>query len=313
MEEARERMVQVQQDEIDLVDLFKILYKNRVMVAVVTAVIALASVGGALYIRSNTRDLVAVNFRRVNWIDSFYLNRANLGVNSVEIENIFKQNNAVEEMFEVPYLNEMFLETGAPDNINERREFLEEVVKLETVMEDKKLKHYQLSMESYGELQDEKKVMDTYLNILNKELASVYTTKIDERYEMVKEKKEGYEEALKEIEAEIDEVLLSEPKELFANEKAWDIIQAKHPRLFERQQKMKELYVKYGNELVGIEGIRGDFDLNNQVAKASSFYEIKQKSKAKLIVVIGIVMGVILGVMGAFVREFWKHLKKEVN
>lgn len=305
-------MVQVKNDEIDLVDLFKILYKNRIMIMVITAVVTLVSLGGALYVRSHTKNLIAVNFRRVNRIDPFYIKKANLGVNQVEIENIFKQNSVVEEIYKVPYLNEMFLETEAPDNINERRKFLEKTVKLEDVMEDKKLKYYQLSMESNGEVQGERRVMDTYLNILSEKLSDAYTTRIDEGYELVKEKREGYEGELSKIEAEVNEVISREPKELFENEKAWDIIQAKHPRLFERQRKMRELYVKYGDELVGIEGIKGDFNLNNQVTKISSFYEVKQKSKAKLIVVIGVVMGVILGVMGAFIKEFWEHLKREI-
>ena len=51
MEASREkRMVQVQQNEIDLMDLFKIIYKNRIMIGVITIIVTLASLGGALYI-----------------------------------------------------------------------------------------------------------------------------------------------------------------------------------------------------------------------------------------------------------------------
>ncbi len=81
METARERnMVHVQQNEVGLMDLFKILYKNRVMIAVITVIVALASLGGAIYVRSNKRNLIAINFKKVNGIDPFYINRANLNV-----------------------------------------------------------------------------------------------------------------------------------------------------------------------------------------------------------------------------------------
>ncbi len=314
METARERnMVHVQQNEVGLMDLFKILYKNRVMIAVITVIVALASLGGAIYVRSNKRNLIAINFKKVNGIDPFYINRANLNVNEIEIENLFKQDDIVEKMYKNSYLNDKFLETGVADNSDERRNFLEKAVRVKAIKEGKILKYYQLSMENQGAFQNEKKVMETYLNILNEKLAGAYTVRIDERHGVVKEKKEGYERALTEIEAEINEVISKEPKELFENEKAWDIIQAKHPRLFERQKKIKELYTKYGDELVGIEGIKEDFDLNKQVNKISSFYEIKQRSKAKLILVIGIIFGLVFGVMGAFIREFWEHLKKEAN
>ncbi len=314
MEKAREKnMVRVQQKEIDLMDLFKILYKNRIMIAVVTITVTLASLGGALYIRSNTNNITAINFKNADKLDKFYIDKANLGVAEVDIENLFKQDDVVEKMYKLQLLNELFLESGADDTINERRRFIEDTIKLKSVVEDKKLKYYQVSMEQLDEKQDEKNVINTYLNILNDKLYTAYSSEIDEKYQGIKQKKEGYEEALGKINAEVNDVISKEPKELFANDKALEILQLKYPRLFERQREVKELYVKYGNELVGIEGIKGDTDLNKQLEKVSSFYEIKQKSKAKLILAVGVVMGVILGMMMAFMKEFWSHFKEEIN
>lgn len=314
MEKARgENMVQVQQKEIDLMDLVKILYKNRIMIAMISALVTLASLGGALYVRSNTNNFTAINFRSSNKLDSFYTKKANLNIDIVEIENLFKQDDVVKRMYKIPSLNNLFIKSGVVDNLNERRELLEDTIKLKRVTEGKELKHYQLSMEELDENQEERIIMDTYLDILNKKLYNAYTLRINEKYEVTKQKKEGYEEALTDIENEIKKVISNEPKELFENEKAWDMIQVKYPRLFERRRKINELYIKYGDELVGLEGIKGDSDLNKQIEKISSFYEIKHKSKAKLILIIGIVMGVTLGVMGAFIVEFWNYFEKELR
>ncbi len=314
MESAKEKnMVQVQQNEIDLMDLFKVFYKNRVMITLIIVMVTVTSLGLALYVRSNTENIVAINFKKSNRIDSFYAKKANLRVSETEIENLFKQDDVVEEMYALPSLKKIFQENGAVDTLDGRRKFLEKTIKLKAVMENGKLKHYQLSMVEVNKDLDEKKILDAYLNILNKKLYTSYTSRINEKYKVIKQKKEGYEETLTTIENEINKVISQEPRELFENEKAWDIIQVKHFKLFESQKKIKELYTKYGDELVGIEGLKGDIDLRGRVEKVSSFYEIEQKSKAKLILIIGMVMGVLFGGMGAFIREFLIYFKKEIK
>lgn len=189
MESVRgENMMQAQQNEIDLMDLFKIFYKNRVMITLITVIVTLASLGGALYVRSNTNNITAINFKRSNRIDSFYAKRANLGVSEIEVENLFKQDDVVEEMYKLPSLKKFFQENGEIDTLDERRKKLEDIIKIKTVVENKKLKHYQLSIEQLDGKTDEKEILDTYLKILNEKLYAAYTSRIDEKYEMVKQK-----------------------------------------------------------------------------------------------------------------------------
>ncbi len=216
-------------------------------------------------------------------------------------------------MYMEPSLDKYYLKTHSIDTLEERREFLEKIIQLEAIRENNEVKYYKLKVMNFKNDLDVKKVIENYLEILNKEIANTYTVKINNIYETLKNERDKYEKELKEIELEVEKVLLKEPKELWANDQAWEIVQTKHSRLFENQNKVRELYNKHNDKVTGIEGIKESRELNEQARKISSIYKIKQKSKAKMVALIGLFLGMILGVMSAFLKEFWVEFKNEVN
>lgn len=62
--------------------------------------------------------------------------------------------------------------------------------------------------------------------------------------------------------------------------------------------------------LIGLDGLKRDNNIKNIVSLDSSIYEVETKSKAKMILAIGIVFGMVLGIMSAFIAEFINSYKK---
>jgi len=312
---VKNEVAKIESDEIDLLDLFKILYKNRVLIVVVTVVVTLASLGGALYVRSNTNNLSAVDFRLKNGLDNFYLGKAKLDIEEFDEREMLKNKEIVDELVEVPSLKESFGATGKAENFANKKKFLEDKIGLERVEEevDKKMvvRYYQLSMENTGDIEEEE-VMNRYLEILNRERYMGYEETIDEKYSEVKGKVEFYGEKLSKIDEEIRSLLDKESETILRNEGVVGILSVKYPKTMNEQNTVKELYIKYNNELTGLEGLKNDSGMKKQVEVLSSYYEVKQESKAKLILALGIVMGMIMGVMAAFIKEFVRYFKENL-
>lgn len=296
-------------DEIDLIDLLKIMYKNKIMIVGIFIVTTLLSLGGALYVRANTHDNLAINFSIEDSLDKFYLNKSNLAVKSFDINNMFKNDNIVESFFEQEELKKYYIKNGGEEALTKKREFLEDIIKL-SLVEDKT--YYQLSI-TEAEGLDVQKLMEIYIATLNNELYTNYNIAIENKYEDIKAKRNLYEGELEKINEKVNTAIEGEPANLFNNENAVAILQLKYPMLFTKQREASELYRKYESEQTGIEGLLEDRALKDQVRELSSYYEIKQKSKAKLILALGIVLGMIFGVMGAFLKEFWSYFKDEVR
>ena len=62
--------------------------------------------------------------------------------------------------------------------------------------------------------------------------------------------------------------------------------------------------------LIGLNGLKRDDEIKNIISLDSSIYEIETKSKAKMILAVGILLGIVLGIMSAFIAEFIDNYKK---
>ncbi|WP_320047866.1 hypothetical protein [uncultured Ilyobacter sp.] len=306
-------------NEIDLVDLFKILIKNWKIVIGVWIFIIMISFGGALHVRSNTYDKNAVDFVLRNKADSFFINKASLTMEIFRLEEIFIKDEIVEEFYEIEELNMLFMKKNNTDEaltIYNKRKFLGDIIKLEKVEEggDKKniFKNYQLSVSSELGEDLNKKIINKYLEIVEREKEIQIQNAISRDYDLVKNKTTLYNNELASIEEEIKKVISKEPSAVLANEGIIGVISTKYPRLFEKKNQVQELYKKYSNELIGLEGLKADSGLKNQVEVLSSIYQVKVESKAKLILLAGIIFGLSMGISAAFIKEFFKHLNSKI-
>ena len=98
------------EDEIDLVDLLKILVKNKGMILLTTIIITMISIGGALYLRSNKIDKFQQNFRLRNYADAYYSGKAKLIIKSFDIEEMLLEDETVNKFYANDDFNGYFLE-----------------------------------------------------------------------------------------------------------------------------------------------------------------------------------------------------------
>ncbi len=304
--------LEVQSDEIDLIDLIKILYKHRFFAMIIVAIVTLFSLGGAIYVKNSTKNLVAINFALSEGGDEFYLEKSNININDFNVDNALKNDSIIKKLFELPETKSLFEKTGDKETSFNKRLFLEKIIKQTFIGNKEEGGYYQVSIEYSEDNKDEIEILDTYINSINESFSSQYTKIIDKRYENTRKKREGYKEKLNTLTKEIQKVIQGESKELFNNELAMEIMSLKYPELFEEQKKYRELYEKYNNEVLGMEGIREEIADLKRVERVSSYYEIEGKSKAKMILVIGVLLGIVLGILGAFFKEFWMKVKREV-
>ena len=309
----------VYRNEIDLIDLFKILIENWKIVAGVWIFITMISLGGALYVRSNTHDKSAVDFVLRNKADSFFINKASLTMEIFRLEEIFVKDEIVAEFYEIEELDKLFMEKFDTDEaltIYNKREFLKEIIELKRIEEevDKKniFKNYQLSVKSESGVELNKKIISKYLEIVETKKETQIQDAISRDYDLVKDKVTLYNNELASIEEEIKKVISKEPSAVLANEGIIGVISTKYPRLFEKKNQVQELYKKYSNELIGLEGLKADSGLKNQVEVLSSIYQVKVESKAKLILLAGIIFGLSMGISAAFIKEFFKHVNSKI-
>lgn len=312
MEESRLKVIRA--NEIDLFDLTRILVRYKILIMIVTVIVSILSLGLALHTRNIKKDAIAQNFIVRNKLDSFFIKKANLKLRTFRIEDSFKDDKIVDKMFVSEDLLNIFKDTGAEENIENKRMFLENNIRLEKVIdENKKFLNYKISFDIEKSYDTSIRIIERYLNLINENKVEIIKEAINDKYSDVEKKDKTFEEQLKKINSKVKNLIEKEPMEVLSNQEFIDILNNKYPILLEKQNKLKELYSKYSNELTGLNGLINGKEIENQIEKQGSIYLIKGESKAKLILITGIILGFILGVMSAFVMEFierYKNLEK---
>lgn len=319
MEDARGKsMVQVQQNELDLMDLmdlFKILYKNRFMIVLVTIIVTLASLGGALYIRSLTPKITAVDFRSYKWAEDNNAVKAGILTEIFDEDQLFRRNDIVNEFFKLKGIKSEFQKSGAEDNLEKRRVFLKRMIETKKIYGGEKLDtlRYTILYSKTSSYKLNEEVLRTYLTIVNNEKSKSIKKIIDERLIKTENLYNTTLNKLREKDSKLSENISKELIEMLSSNASSEILNLKYAKDISEQLKFKELYEEVADKYMGLKGLKEDPRVDNQIIQISSYYEIQRKSKAKLIVAIGVVMGVILGMTMAFMKEFWKHFKEEIK
>lgn len=301
------------EDEIDLVDLLKILIKNKGLILLTTIIITAFSVGGALYIRSNRIDKFQQNFRLRNYADAYYSGKAQLVLKSFNVEEMLLDDGMVNKFYANEDFNRYFLEKTKGEKItsDDKRNFLEKSIELNRVTEDRDkkevLKYYALSTIIEDKALS-KKIIDLYLSLINMEKVEIINNAIESESNLVLQKRDLYEKKVKEDEKKIAEIIKQQPASILENQSIMSIITITNPTLLQEMNNNKALYAKYYNQAVGIEGLKEDKNLNKQIEKISSVYKVKEKSKSMMIVAIGMILGLFLGIFAAFIKEFFANV-----
>jgi len=300
------------EDEIDLVDLLKILIKNKGIILLTAIIVTVFSVGGALYIRSNKVEKFQQNFRLRNYADSYYRGKAQLKVKSFDVEEILLDDEIVNKFYVNKDFNRYFLEEtkGEKVTLDEKRKFINDSIEIKKVMDEdeKKVRYYSLTSNIKDNKKLSEKLITLYIDIINKEKTAIIVDEIHREDDFIIEKRDLYEKKVKKDESRIAEIIKQQPASILENQSIISILSITNPSLLQEMNNNKALYQKYYNQAVGIEGLKEDKNLDQQVEKLSSIYEVKEKSKSMMIVAIGIVLGLFLGVMVAFIKEFFANV-----
>jgi len=297
------------EEEIDLVDLIKILIKNKGLILLTTIIITAFSVGGALYIRSNRVDKFGQNFILRSFGDSYYGGKAKLKIKRFNVDEMLLDDAVVDMFYANEDFNRYYLEkiNDSKSTSDERRKFLQDSIELKQVMEKDVFKYYTVETTMEDEVLS-KKMIRFYLDTVNLKKVALIKEAVEGEESSTLEMKELYEGRVKMGEKKIAEIIKNQPSSILENQSIMSILTITNPTLIQEMASDKELYGKYYSQAIGIEGVKGDKGLNQQIEELSSIYKIEEKSKAKMIVAIGMILGLFLGIFGAFMKEFFANV-----
>jgi len=297
------------ENEVDLVDLIKILIKNKGFILLTTIIITAFSVGGAIYIRSNRVEKFGQNFILNTFADSYYGKKAELKVKNFNVEEMLLDDNTVEKFYDNKDFNRYYLGKikNEKTTSDERRTFLNNSIQLKRVTENDKFKYYRLNTTIEDEVLS-KKMIELYLNIINVKKNELLEEAIEKEESLVFQKRDLYRAEVKEDEKKIAAIIKKQPSSILENQSLMSILTITNPTLLQEMSSNKELYKKYYSQAIGIEELKEDKNLNKQIEKLSSIYKVEEKSKSKKIVAIGLMLGLFLGIFGAFMKEFFANV-----
>ncbi|MGL5578950.1 MAG: hypothetical protein ACRDB7_07615, partial [Fusobacteriaceae bacterium] len=195
------------------------------------------------------------------------------------------------------------------------KEFLNKALKLEKVEEEregkKALKNLKLIVEIPKKQEGLQEYMiDKYIDLYEIARENQLKTALEEKYAVVKAEKENYGKQLTSIEDKVQKLISTQPKEILMNESIVNIIATKYPTVFQEKNQVTDLFKRYSEEFIGAEGALKEELNQKKLINLSSIYSIPVKSKATLILAVGMVLGLFMGIFMAFVKEFIEGYRK---
>lgn len=300
IEEIKEIEARRYEDEIDFYELVEILMRHRCSILVTIIFCAILSIGGALYVNSKAPHYLVKNILVQQ--ENYGLK----GVKKIDIDTILLQDKNIEKIFEIESIREKYLKNTPENmqNLSSKRKFLQKIITVNK--NDKKPEEVLIKVETITDEDSSREVIERYLEILREEdnLADI----IEKERMMKNISLEKVKVELEEIQNEILNIFKNDDDlENLKPEEKINYISSKYPKLDLRKSEQEKYYNNYVNELIRLDSLNGEVGI---IKETTDIYSLKEKSKAKIILVVGIVVGVFLGVIIAFINEFIKEYKK---
>lgn len=168
---------------------------------------------------------------------------------------------------------------------------------------------YKLSMEKKGNVSDKEKLLEESAKEANQFFTQKYKELLREKEAETTEGLESLNEELKNSNEKISIIFKKESK-LFNSDQAMDLLKLKYPKEIANQ---KILGKKYEETLSKLNSIQmAEEELKNIYKVERKPYIDTSRTKAKLVLVGGIIFGIFLALGLALFLEFWKILKTEI-
>lgn len=303
---------------MDLYDLIFIMLKNKMIIIATTVLVTLLALGTALYVRANTHDKYGINLSNNYSIDDdFFLKKTGIIPERNYVENMLKEDNVISKVFENEKLKDLYLKsvTLNTDDVATKRKFLSKKVKIITNDRDKNLPIQTgiIEFDFAGDKNLSIEIGNLLFKLYNEQYLNLIYKKIDSKYDFIYNERQKAAKDLDEMDAKIKEIMDKEFSNKYNNINPDQIISLKYPKIYSDMENIKNIYNKYNDELMGLNGFKNERDSKIILSKMSSYYVIEVKSKAKLILIIGIIAGLALGIILAFVKEFIEGYQKKYS
>jgi len=277
---------------VDLLDLLKIIIRNRKIILYSWVVIVAIGASFGIY-RKQTASIEAERKFEVKEISK------ELGV--INPMSFFDNQEFVEIFFKKDKIKEISKEV-LENSFLEKRAFIKGIY---NVSNNGNVYNLKLSGKTIEEIE---KLEEIYFEVVNNYIQSIYGEIVKKDIETIQNQANINKEELSKLEQKIR--ILSknmETKEAVSNLK--DI----YPSIFAEKDAIAAVYGENYKIQKKYEGIL--IQLNDPVRMKSSLNELENKLSLKLIVVISNVLGIFLGVFLVFLKEFvksvnWKELKE---
>ncbi len=283
------------EDEIDLVELIKILLKNIKFITITTILIALIGLAVGFYLKSIEPVTLEQNFSLNDYSE--------VGMRNLNPVDMFKNNQVVEEFFQEKIIKDM---GNQGEKISEKRKLLENLYTLSNLERNKP--EYRISVSSETE-EKATELIRIFFKNLNLFVESQKKSELKDKILLVDNKLNEYESELEKLEIEINQISKTYANLIGNNTSVSDIIEAmkeKSPIIFAKKDTYATMYNESLREKLEIERIIAG--LNNNINIRSSVYEVEGKIKLSLVGIISVMLGGFLAVIIVFLKEFIKKV-----
>lgn len=304
------------EDEVELYDLLFTILKNKRIVIITTVIITLLALGTALYVRATTHEKYGINLSNSYSIDNdFFLKKTGIIPERNNVENMLKDDSVISKIFENQKLKELYLKsvTKNVDDISIMRKFISKKIKITMNDNDKNLpiQRGTIELDFAGDKELSIEIGDLLFKLYNEQFLDLIYRKINSKYDFIYSERQKAAKNLEVMDIKIKDIMNKEFGNKYNNLNPDQIISLKYPKTYNDMVDIRNIYSKYNDELIGLDGFMNEKGNKIILNKNSSYYVIEVQSKAKLILIVGIIAGFIIGIALAFVKEFTEGYKKK--
>lgn len=244
---------------------------------------------------------------------AMFANRGSFGIHLVSFPSLYNRDDVIDRFFnsqETAFL----LDSHKKDKIFISDIDAKRTVLGESVQFSKDADTLVLSTEIDASLEQKRRILEIYLDVVNRTYRDDYIENINLQLESTKSEIQRYREKVLKSNEVISELidLESKSQNSLANQSFLQILHIKKPILFLEKTRSEELYSYFNDKFESLTELRkivGDYEF---VKKQSSIYHKsyeQPKRNTPLFILAGIIVGFFTGVFFVFVRDTFKGLR----
>jgi hypothetical protein len=305
------------EEEIDLYDLLEILLRQRAVITITVLLCGLLSLGAAFYVRSKNYIRESINFtlKTEEYQKNYNFKKANLEIKFPDYRDILASEDNLEKILNIPAVKKYYDKKVSIEKRNslKRDKFIGDILKVESILEDnllevnkKNFRYYRAIASLEGNKTGERQLLEKYIELLNLEIEKSIIDAIEKKQKEIEAQFQTAQLKLEKSEETLREKFDQESKNFNGKEETLlSMMNLKYSKLIGDKNSALAIYQKYREEAAGVsELLVNQEEYKNSVKLVSSFYEIKEKSKAVIILAGGVFLSIFVGIFMAFLKEF---------